>query len=182
MSKRAPAHEALRAATRANHDRVDALFGCFDIARLEDYRRFLRAHATAFLAVETALDAIGLERLVDDWPERRRNALIRADLESLGEIPPEPAAFPIASDAAAIGAAYVLEGSRLGGALLARRVGDGLPKEYLATPLPAGAWRKFLEELDSALDEPAMVADAAEAARAVFDRFEAAGREEKGDQ
>lgn len=181
MSKRAPAHEALRAATRDNHDRVDALFGRFDIAQPEDYRRFLQAHAAAFLGVETALDEIGLERLIEDWPARRRNALIRADIAALGDTPPDPVPFPIASDAAAIGAAYVLEGSRLGGAVLARRIGEGLPNGYLATPLPAGAWRKFLEKLDSTLYEPSMVADAATAARAVFDRFEAAGRQEKGD-
>ena len=177
MSVRGAAHEALRAATHDAHEALDALFAGFDLGDEAQYRRFLRAHAMALPPVEAALDAAGMAGLLDDWPARRRAAALTADLGALGEPPPPALTAPaLPSAAAAWGAAYVLEGSRLGGAMLARSVGPGLPTSYLGTPQAAGAWRRFLERLQSALYQPEAIAAAAAAAVSVFALFGAAGR------
>ena len=173
----ATAHQMLRAGTAGVHERLDQLFGGFDLADADGYGRFLTGHAAALFAVERALDVAGMAALLDDWPDRRRSGLIAADLAALGLPAPAPAPLAPLDDAgAAWGAAYVVEGSRLGGALLARQVADGLPKAYLATPLPKGAWRKFLVMLDEALYGHVMRASALSAALAVFTTFEESGQ------
>lgn len=140
----------LRAATRGAHDRVDALFSGFDLGDAGDYRHFLAAQAAAFLPAEAALAEAGAGRLFPGWSAARRAHLLAADLDELGLAPAEPAFAPPAftTPAAVAGAAYVLEGSRLGGALLARRIAPGLPRRFLSAALPAGGWRAFLEALE----------------------------------
>jgi heme oxygenase len=82
--------------------------------------------------------------------------------------------------AAQWGAAYVIEGSRLGGALLARSVPVDRPRSYLGSASLPGSWRKFLEKLDKALSLPQDIADATESARATFSLFEQAGLRVRG--
>lgn len=176
------ARAALRAATAGEHERVDALFAAYPIGGMEGYRRFLLAQASAFLPVEAALEEGGIERLVPDWPARRRSAALLSDLAALGAAPPAPVpAPPLGTDAAMLGALYVLEGSRLGGALLKRAIPAEAPRAFLDAPQPKGAWRTFLEYLEKLLYESAQE-DAISAARLVFDRFEAAGRHHMEDQ
>jgi heme oxygenase len=171
------ARTAIRTATAADHERLDGLFEAFDLADAVSYGRFLTAHAAALLPVEAALDGAGADRLIPDWAGRRRSAMIRADLAALGLEAPELTAFgPLDGDAACWGAAYVVEGSRLGGALLARRVAPGLPRAYLGAPQVKGAWRSFVEALDAALDADDRIGRATGAARETFGFFEAAGR------
>ncbi len=172
------ARAALRRATAPDHERVDAVFGGFRLDDPTDYRAFLTAHAMALPAIEDALDAAGFAMLLDDWPQRRRGGAIAADLAALGASLPAPLPVPISLDtpAAQWGAAYVVEGSRLGGALLARSVPHGLPRGYLGAPQMPGAWRNFLEKLDKHICRPQDVAQATDAARAVFGLFEVAGR------
>jgi len=171
------ARAALRAATAEDHARLDGLFERFDLGDRDGYGRFLAAHAAAVPPIEQALDTAGMARLLPDWTSRRRSAAVRADLAALGLAVPPPLAAPLlADDAACWGTAYVIEGSRLGGALLARSVGNGLPRAYLAAPQPKGAWRDFLTRLEVALDSEGRLADATAAARATFAIFEAAGR------
>lgn len=177
MTEPGGARTALRAATRAEHERLDALMSGFDLADAATYRAFLAAHAMAFPAVEAALDVGGFAAELDDWAERRRAAAIADDLAALGAPVPDPLPFaPLATAGARWGAAYVLEGSRLGGTFLARQIGEGLPRSYLGTPQAPGKWRTFLEKLDKALGLPQEAADAQAAARAVFALFEEAGR------
>lgn len=175
--RRGAARAALRAATHDAHARLDALFGAFDLADPADYGRFLSAHARALSAVEPAIEAAGLAEALPDWPVRRRREAIAADLAALGLPVAEPleAALP-PGRAAAWGLAYVLEGSRLGGGLLARQVAPGLPRAYLAQPQPPGAWRKFLELLEIALYDRASIDRGIEGALAAFAAFEAAGK------
>ncbi len=165
----------LKARTDAAHARVDALFSRLNLADLADYRTFLSAQAGPHLAVEASVDSAGAERILPDWPQRRRAAALRADLAELGIAPvadDEP--FSFASDAEMLGAVYVLEGSRLGGSLLKRQVVDTAPRRFLDQDQAPGAWRKLLEKLDEALyDQPRREA-AADMAEQVFARFEAA--------
>lgn len=166
------ARHALRHATAEAHDRVDRLFAAYALDERESYGRFLAAHAAAFLPVEAALDEAGVHAEVADWPERRRAALILADLETLGIALPAPIAPPPLPDPAArLGAVYVLEGSRLGGTMLARDVPDALPKRYLSGERQA-SWPVLTALLDRELAEPAALAAATEAALATFARFE----------
>jgi heme oxygenase len=172
------ARQSLRAGTAEAHETLDARFGGFDLAHRDDYARFLLAHAAALPPVERALDEVGMADLLDDWPMRRRAGLIADDLAAMGVALPPPLPAPSLTDpAAAWGAAYVVEGSRLGGAMLARRVDDGLPRAYLATPLPAGAWRKFLASMEVALYSESMRASATGSALDIFALFARAADE-----
>jgi heme oxygenase len=171
------ARAALRAATAEDHERVDRLFSRLDLGSDADYRLFLTAQAAAHLPVEAALDASGIMAFVPNWPERRRSDLLLADLAELGIDPPVAVPSPpLDEEPAILGATYVLEGSRLGGAFLKRGLAAHAPCRFLSAPQEAGAWRKLLAKLDESLYEPARVEGACETARQVFKRFEIAGR------
>lgn len=165
---------ALKAATAEAHQRLDDRFSTLDLAKRDDYAAFLMAQAGAFPPIEAALDRAGVESLVLDWPTRRRSAALLADLADLGLEPPPPApAPPLSSEADSLGALYVLEGSRLGGALLIRTVPAGLPKSFLTPGNPA-AWRAFVTILDERLSSQADIDAAARTATAVFKAFSSA--------
>jgi len=68
--------------------------------------------------VEAALEQGGADRVVGDWHERRRAELICQDLAEFGDLcaQPEPDRT-LADQPELLGALYVLEGLRLGGAL-----------------------------------------------------------------
>lgn len=168
------ARAALRAATRPEHDRVDVAFSQYDLTSRDGYRRFLLRQASAHLPVERALDAVGVEASVTDWPGRRRSDAIRADLADLGcDAVPEMPFAGFATPAEALGGAYVLEGSRLGGQVLRRQVSDGLPTRFLAQGSSL-AWRALLTVLETKLRSLEEIGEAVTGARAVFACFEAA--------
>jgi heme oxygenase len=167
---------ALRAATADCHKRVDAAFSRFDLGTEDGYRRFLLAQAGGFLPVESALDEAGAETVLSDWPQRRRGVLLRADLAALAVTVPEP--FPglpiVSGKAPMLGAIYVLEGSRLGGAVLKKAVPSHFPRRFLEARQAAGSWRKLLQTLDEFLIRPGDLDAAIVAAKEVFARFERA--------
>lgn len=170
------ARSALRTATADDHERVDAIFGSFRLEHQAGYRAFLRATAAAYLPVEAALDAAGAERVVEDWEERRRADLIRSDLVALGEdatLMTDPPRLD--GEGSLLGAIYVLEGSRLGGALLSRQLAPGAPRRFLAAPSAPGAWRRLIEVLDLRLTARDELARATLVAKQIFGRFAAAG-------
>jgi len=112
----------LRVATADLHAAVDARFsGSFE-GGVSAYVGFLTSLAAAVVPLERALEASGIERILPDWPRRRRAGLVLADLESLAASPPAQIQPPVmVGEARQFGAAYVLEGSRLGGKLLLRQ-------------------------------------------------------------
>ncbi len=166
-----PARSLLRTATAPEHERVDAAFGGFDLADRDGYRAFLRAQALPLITVETAIDAFDPTAVLPDWPERRRAGLIVQDLTDLDAAPPAPEPFALTDAAAALGAVYVLEGSRLGGALLARNVPMDLPARFIRCPAAPKRWRGLIEVLDRTLVTQPQRDAAISAARAVFDLF-----------
>lgn len=178
---RFPARAALRGATAAAHARVDAGFGGFALDSLAGYSRFLQAQAAAFLPVEAALDRARAEETIPDWPQRRRAALLRSDLADLAVTAsalPEP---ELATPAEIAGAVYVIEGSRLGGAMLVRGVSPDLPTRFLSAPQGAGAWRALLDRLDHLFfDDNASIEEAIHAAGRVFALFERAAEQAVG--
>jgi len=170
------ARAALRAATAAEHERVDRLFSSADLGAIDGYRRFLVAQAAAFLPIEAALEAAGAAQVLADWPQRRRSHLLRADLAALEAVEPAPVAAPrFPGEAAILGGVYVLEGSRLGAAVLKRGVAAAAPTDFLSAPQEPGSWRKLLENLDRVLYGPDQIGAAVGAARTVFEGFAAGG-------
>lgn len=165
----------LRTATGSCHARVDALFGQFDLSSVSGYRGFLSAHARAVPALEAALREGGVCQLLDDWPARERGAHLAGDMRRMGVAPPSPLTAPrFRGTGALLGATYVLEGSRMGAAVLARAVSPELPKAYLDNLAPKGSLKAFMELLEQApLD---FAEEAGEAARSVFTLFETAAR------
>lgn len=158
---------ALREATMEEHHRVDALFAGFCLSDEASYADFLTAHARALGSLEAAAQG--------DSP---RMALLEADLAALGR--PVPAPLPMCAqggEAFRWGLRYALEGSRLGGAMLARQVGPGLPLAYLSATHEKGGWLAFQARLDAAADdgEAAWVDEAVRGAQAAFDMFATAG-------
>lgn len=167
------AHAQLRAATRDAHDRVDVRFASLDLADRADYAAFLTAQARAYLPLEKALTDAGAAAHVEDWAETRRGALLLADLADLGVDPPETRAPPsFGNDAELIGALYVLEGSRLGGAMLRQSVPDSLPSRFLSARPPGGHWKRIIATLERNLYSDARIEAATNGASRAFALFE----------
>lgn len=176
MGQVSVSHNTLRSATAGAHERLDALYARFDLARADGYAAFLRAHAAALLPVEAWLDRAGAAGIVSDWATRRRAASLYADLAAMGEAVPPSRPFAAAATRPALaGALYVVEGSRLGGRYLARAVPADFPRAFL-DPAERPSWPALLAAVDDALADPADRSAAIDAALAVFARFEEAGR------
>lgn len=165
--------QILREATRASHDRVDSLYSAFDLSNRDGYAAFLKAQAFAFLPVERAISSSAEETAsLADWARRVRAPALLADLAALGIHEPETGRWETGGDEAhVLGAVYVLEGSRLGGRVLAAQVAPSLPKSFLA-PGDSGLWRSLGETLSIRLIKQASLDLAIESAIGVFGLFE----------
>jgi len=162
----------LRSATAPLHERVDQAFSAFALERTEGYRRFLTAHAEVTVPLEQALEASGIETLLPDWRQRSRRQALLADLQDLGvRMTPLPSA-DIFTPGWCWGAAYVMEGSRLGGRVLAKRVAQAHPNaplRYLGQTTPP-SWTGFLQQLErNASGRP--WSEVLAGAQSVFERF-----------
>lgn len=141
----------LRQATAPLHGQVDAAFSDFSLEQPDDYRRFLRAHSRVLSAAEIALERAGFAALLDDWPMRVRRHALYADLVEMDCPLPTALSLPLSDFASCWGVAYVLEGSRLGGRVLARRIRQAnptAPVRYLEHGDVARLWPAFLTRLE----------------------------------
>ncbi|WP_425526956.1 biliverdin-producing heme oxygenase [Xanthomonas perforans] len=117
-------------------------------------------------------------RVGTGWHSRRRVPALRDDRRALGQHPDLPAALPAtADDAARWGMLYVIEGSQLGGRVIARSVRKQQPAlagalRYfeMADDDPAG-WRRFQAALDRRLATPSARDAAIDGAQAMFAHF-----------
>ncbi|MDY6922686.1 MAG: biliverdin-producing heme oxygenase [Pseudomonadota bacterium] len=162
----------LRDRTAAAHARVDSLYSRFDLADAEGYAGFLTAQARAFPAVEASLTGAGAAGIIPDWRDRLRTDALMRDLAATGA--PSPALLPppaYSSEAEILGGAYVLEGSRLGGALLRRSAPEGWPTAFMDASDPR-LWRAFVTLLDQRLTRQTDLDQAISAALATFAVFE----------
>ena len=106
---------------------------------------------------EATLAASDAQSLMPDWPDRVRTPALAEDLAAVGGrgLVTPSTAKPIAP-AAAFGMMYVLEGSRLGGAVLARRVQrNSDPRcrdatRYLRHGAGLSLWPSFIATLENA--------------------------------
>jgi len=173
----------LREATAQTHAQVEALPHMADLAAgaltPERYGQVLRCHL-AILAPWERTHAPWLDTLaVQGWRYRRRATALRHDLAALG-LAQDVAAGPApqaAGAAQAWGMLYVVEGSMLGGRIIARQLrlrqpalAPALAYFDLGSADPA-AWRRFQGCLDAALPDAAAREQAAAGAAMMFARF-----------
>lgn len=134
------------------------MLSTFDLTSAAGYADFLAVQAAAFLSVEAALDEGGAAEVLPDWPQRRRSEALVADLTALGRAVPDLVTPPDFDDEARLwGGLYVLEGSRLGGAVLRKSVPPELPRSFLASPSKSAGWPSFVAVLERKLyGDPAL--------------------------
>lgn len=176
------ARDSLRHATASLHERVDA---CMPLARpdatLDDYQRHL-AMLRAWVH--------GLRQLRPSLAPRlaQEAGALDADLAQCRQILDQPSpcysatpspestrwTAPAQADDFDWGIAYVMEGSRLGGQVLYRRLCESLAPhrlDYLrgAGSLTGPRWKTFLAELGDALDTPQRIQRACDGAVMAFE-------------
>lgn len=169
--------ERIRTATRGAHAELDAALALEGATlTLDRYRSFLRAMASVTATLEPAL-----AHWFGPTKESSRCDRLRADLAALG-VETMPAPWPLEAPndrAEAFGAAYVVEGSALGGLVVARKVSDAFgpsaPTRFLTLHGRATRdhFRAFCDRL-AAFDRETDEAGRARAcafARVVFDAF-----------
>ena len=156
--------------------------------QIADYRRLLARvygfHRPFEVAVRNAVISAGVDFDVD---ERARSPALLADLQSLGlgadaiaRLPLWTPSYSLVSEAALLGALYVLEGSTLGGVSIARALrgvlgddsGDGMRFFLGRGDRQSVMWRDFLERLEALSEDQGQSAQAVEAAIVTFHDFE----------
>jgi heme oxygenase len=178
---------SLRRATAARHRALEALPTLSLPLRLEGYVQALQGFELLLSVWEPRVQAALPPRLRGWLAPRSRYALLRQDLDRLGRAPLDGMlaercavhARRIGLDgiAAAFGSMYVLEGSALGGQVIARAARDCVEIGAQGAMYFAGAgsatashWREFLSLLETeiATDAPSL-GDASKAAQQTFD-------------
>ncbi|QIB36369.1 biliverdin-producing heme oxygenase [Ancylobacter pratisalsi] len=147
----------LRAATNALHERVDhAVMAAKPFATKESYVRFLRFQYRLHRHVEPLYADPSMQILLPDLSSRSRLAALEQDFADLGLSLPEAAFGPELPKAEALGWLYVVEGSNMGAAFLAKdaaRIGfsDTFGARHLAGHAEGRGlhWRRFTTALDT---------------------------------
>jgi heme oxygenase len=168
----------LHSATVDLHAEVDARFAGSFAGNAAGYAGFLSALAAVMLPLERALEHASIHRILTDWDDRRRAALLLDDLQALDAVlPGEIVPPPVDGEARQLGIAYVLEGSRLGGKLLLRRA-LGHPDSrvrsatrYLSHGAGRDLWSSFLVRLETSSAVREAPAEAVAGAREAFALF-----------
>lgn len=132
-----PVTARLRAETRSAHDRLEGDLDLLGPGLTRDrYLRLLERFHGVHAVLEPRLDAWHVRDPRLDWPQRRKLAMLRADLVALGLPParlaslaPCPGLPEATTTASALGVLYVVEGATLGGRLIAAHlVSAGVPE------------------------------------------------------
>lgn len=179
---RGPAILRLREDTAPLHAQAERHVRILDAdADRATYARFLTRMLGFHAAVEDVFaDHAGLAALGFDAAGRRKRGLLVRDLTALGVEArglPRCASLPaLATTAEVVGAAYVVEGSTLGGAFVRAHLPPGLaPLAGVATAFLDGygaetgpRWRRFVAIVEEALADDEARAAGSRAARATF--------------
>jgi len=163
--------EYLRHATNQQHAVLDRAASQMHLQSKAGYANFLATQVSALLPLEQALEAGGIAKLLPDWPSRRRADALKADLAELHVTITTDDAPSFLSDAALLGASYVLEGSRLGARMILRQIGQQSATRFLRHGDGSRLWRSFLDVLETNRAIRDDLASAADAARCVFSFF-----------
>lgn len=167
----------MRSRTSDAHAAIDHAFGAYDLSDHKAYVTFLLAHARALPTAEAII-----ARCLALPPSRPRTPSLVSDLVMLECVMPPALTFDGSTcEAVCWGFLYVVEGSRLGGAILAKRVGAGLPTTYLASLHQAGEWRAFATaiEVEAMRHDAAWLDDAVRGAHECFDLYRRAAQEDR---
>ena len=162
MTRGASLREALRAATRETHQRLHRHSGLSAAARgaigLDDYRQLLMRLYGFHRPFEDA-HASAMQRL--GFIANSRAELIALDLAALGimrfdvcRLPRCAALREPSSEACALGALYVVEGSALGGALIAEALAPVVGEArrfFLGGPSGREVWPSLLARVETLL-------------------------------
>ncbi len=154
----------LKALTHDVHDALDkSVMEASSFDDLPGYGRFVQMQWAFHRHIDALYDDKRLQTVLPGLQDRRRMALIAADLVDLGLAPPEVENRPIFASGetadlpTALGWLYVAEGSNMGAALLRKQAAKmGFSDVYGARHLapaetgPAAHWREFTAALDSA--------------------------------
>ena len=174
---------ALRHASAASHEELESLLRLDADVALARYRRILIGFDRFLAAWEPAMQAALPEGRRAWFIARSRRRFLADDFDALGlqAVPAdrEPVPLPaLGSVAACFGSLYVIEGSALGGQVIARRLaarfggasGRGAAYFHGWGDDTGGMWREFRELLDAELGtDPTHVAAACTAAVQTFD-------------
>jgi heme oxygenase len=182
----APVLIRLKRDTADLHQQVEHRFRILDPALtrqgyVQKLERLLGLHRP----LEALIEPWG-DRLVIDWDARRKTHLLQADLEFLGKTPAEIAqlphceALPSLDDLGAVlGCLYVLEGSTLGGRMIAGHLAQHLGvvpgqgasffSSYGEALMPR--WRSFQHRLAELATSAAMEDRIVQSAQATFTSF-----------
>jgi heme oxygenase (biliverdin-IX-beta and delta-forming) len=135
--------DRLRQSTREDHTQVDGLLSALNLGSPKDYVRFLGIHAAA-------LSQLGSRTSLTDRADMAAlMSCLASDLDFYGARQPR-AATGVSGDSPArqLGISYVIRGSRLGAAVLARRVAADAPSAYLAYR-SSTTWASFVLSLEA---------------------------------
>jgi heme oxygenase len=187
-----PARESLlvrlRTITRAAHQSLETQIGIVSaITDLTAYRQLLERLLGFFQPLERRLCAVpALRAVVSDLDSRMRGSLLEADLAELGLSNFELRELPRCSDlpssvgvGRALGSLYVLEGSTLGGQVIAREIAARSAPAARACRFfrsdgdDVGArWKQFATAMERyADDRPSEAAVICESALQTFERL-----------
>lgn len=181
-----PLSKRLKALTHETHDRLDrSIMAAASFADRAGYGRFAQVQYLFHRDIDALYGDAALQDLLPGLSDRRRLALIAADLGDLGVALPDDGEAPAFTPGAAadvptaLGWLYVAEGSNMGAALLRKEVAKiGLSDTHGARHLaptpegPAAHWRAFTQALDAATLTAAEEARAVAGAEAAFTRVQ----------
>lgn len=138
----------LRDRTGPQHLATEAAFAPYDLTNPAHYRSFLTAHAMALPGLEIAVTGRGWKGFHPRLPR------LADDLAALGAWLPAPMIASELCDAGVWGTQYVLEGSKLGGRMMAGMLAGDVPSRYLTPDPTMGAdWQQFCAALDDAASD-----------------------------
>ncbi|WP_395645964.1 biliverdin-producing heme oxygenase [Terricaulis sp.] len=177
---RAAARDILRDACRGTHARLDQRLSQVDFNDRDGYAAMLAQMSAPLTALESALSSGIAPVLFDNWAARLRAHALRRDLSALERPVHERFGAPVEDEAAALGVLYVLEGSRLGGQMLARMARASTDDRvrsataFFTHGAGGGLWRTYLARLEASEAVKRQPENAVRAALAAFGAFEAA--------
>lgn len=133
--------QKLKEATRAQHEEVEGVVDVMNqMFKIEDYKAMIGNFRRFYEAYEPTLPIDELQAAGFDYEQRRKLPSLENDSVALGlkeiDLPAFNALSEVSSVARAFGSLYVIEGSTLGGQVIARHL-----KEHLGlTPANGGAF------------------------------------------
>lgn len=149
---------ALRRRTAPDHQRIESLLGLQEAFELGWYGRVMVGFESFLAQWEPHMRAALPPHRHEWFDARRRHSLAQRDLVALGlarDDAPAGWRIPLESPSAALGSLYVMEGSSLGGQLIARQLlrqhgrdgASGAAYFSGARERTGSQWREFLDLL-----------------------------------